>query len=283
MSHLKTVFAMLFLFNLLSPLWTTKAFAHSFKHQKLAGMKVATWLPEESAYPAPLILFSHGYHGINVQCAFAKKMLAQNGYIVLAPNHNDAIGAPGSLAIHPIFARTRDWNENTFKNSADDLKNLLVYLKAAPEWRDKIDWDKIGICGTSLGGYTVLGLAGAWTEQKLPEAKCVLAQVPFTKPLIEKDLLARIDIPVMYQGGGLDFLTPEIRRKGGAYESTPSPAYYVEFKRATHLFWSLLNLSKKRRNEMCYYNLAFFDKYLKSIDNGRLLRQTANATQLKVK
>lgn len=157
------------------------------------------------------------------------------------------------------------------------------YSKEDPEWRDKIDWDKIGICGTSLGGYTVLGLAGAWTEQKLPEAKCVLAQVPFTKPLIEKDLLARIDIPVMYQGGGLDFLTPEIRRKGGAYESTPSPAYYVEFKRATHLFWSLLNLSKKRRNEMSYYNLAFFDKYLKGIDDGRLVRKTANTTQLKVK
>ncbi|MDX2105122.1 MAG: dienelactone hydrolase family protein [Candidatus Melainabacteria bacterium] len=271
------------LFNFLSPLWADSAFAYSYKCQKLAGMKVATWMPDESAYPAPLILFSHGYHGINVQCGFAKKLLAQNGYIVVAPNHKDAIGAPGSLAIHPIFARTKKWNHSTFEYRADDIKNLLAYLKEDPQWRDKIDWDKIGICGTSLGGYTVLGLAGAWPEQKLPEAKCVLAQAPFTKPLLEKDLLARIDIPVMYQGGGLDFLTPEIRKKGGAYDSTPSPAYYVEFKRATHLFWSVLNFSKKRQNEMSYYNLAFFDKYLKGIDDGRLAHKTDNASQLKVK
>lgn len=198
-----------------------------------------------------------------MQCGFAKKLLAQNGYIVLAPNHIDAIGAPGSVGLHPIFARTKKWNEKTFKNRADDIKKLLAYLKEDPEWSRKIDFDKIGICGTSLGGYTALGLAGAWPEQKIPEAKCVLAQVPYTKPLVEKRLLSRIDIPVMYQGGSMDFLTPQIRREQGAYDQTPSPAHYVEFKRATHLFWSVLNWSKEGRREMSYYNLAFFDKYLK--------------------
>lgn len=151
---MKTVATMLFLFNLFSPLWAESAFAQSFSHKKIAGMNVATWLPDESAYPAPLILFSHGYHGMNVQCGFAKKKLAQNGYIILAPNHRDAIGAPGSLALHPIFARTKKWNQNTFKNRADDIKNLLAAMKDDPEWRHKIDWDKIGICGTSLGGFT---------------------------------------------------------------------------------------------------------------------------------
>ncbi len=283
MAHLKTIVAMLFLFNLLSPLWAQRIDAFDFKQEKMAGMNVASWLPDETAYPAPLILFSHGYHGVNVQCGFAKKLLAQNGYIVLAPNHIDAIGAPGSFCLHPIFVRTKKWNEKTFKNRADDIKKLLAYLKEDPEWRGKIDFDKIGLCGTSLGGYTALGLAGAWPEQKIPEAKCVLAQVPYTKPLVEKKLLSHIDIPVMYQGGGLDFLTPEIIQPGGAYDSTPSPAYYVEFKRATHLFWSLLNLSKKRKDEMSFYNLAFFDKYLKDIDDGRLAKQTDNASQLKSK
>ncbi len=96
MAHLKTVVAMLFSFNLLSPLWAESTHAAEFKRKKMAGMNVASWLPDETAYPAPLILFSHGYHGVNVQCGFAKKLLAQNGYIILAPNHIDAIGAPGS-------------------------------------------------------------------------------------------------------------------------------------------------------------------------------------------
>ncbi len=34
---------------------------------------------------------------------------------------------------------------------------------------------------------------------------------------------------------------------------------------------------------MCFYNLAFFDKYLKHIDDGRLAKQTDNASQLKSK
>ncbi|MBP7861055.1 hypothetical protein KA183_05180 [bacterium] len=49
------------------------------------------------------------------------------------------------------------------------------------------------------------------------------------------------------------------------------------------MFWSPLNLSKKRKDEMCFYNLAFFDKYLKHIDDGRLAKQTDNASQLKSK
>lgn len=257
--------------------------AATFEKKKISGMSVAAWLPDPSSYPAPLILYSHGYHGINVQCAFAKKEMAKHGYIVLAPNHIDALGAPGSVSLNPLFARTDKWSERTFENRVDDIKKLIEFLKTDPQWKDKIDWNRVGLCGTSLGGYTALGLAGAWSEQKIPEAKAVLAQVPYTKPLVDKKLLENIDIPVMYQGGSMDFLTPEVVRKGGAYDQTHSPVHYVEFKRATHIFWSSLNLSKKRKEEMCYYNLAFFDKYLKGVDDGRLEKKLKNVSIIKSK
>lgn len=271
---------MLLLFTLFRP---QQADAVTYTKKKMAGMNVAAWLPEPSSYPAPLILYSHGYHGINVQCSFAKKEMAKHGYIVLAPNHIDAIGAPGSISLNPLFARTDKWSERTFKNRADDIKNLLEFLKKDPHWKDKIDWDRVGLCGTSLGGYTVLGLSGAWSQQKMPEIKAVLAQVPYTKPLVDKRLLENIHIPVMYQGGSMDFLTPEVVREGGAYDLTHSPTHYVEFKRATHIFWSSLNLSKKRKEEMCYYNLAFFDKYLKGQEDGRLDIKLKNVRSLKFK
>ncbi len=277
---MKTVILMLFLINLWLP---EGAISSTFSHKKMAGLNVATWMPDASFYPAPLILYSHGYHGINVQCAFSKKELANHGYIVLAPNHIDAIGAMGSVSLNPLFARTDKWSEKTFKNRTDDIKNLLTYLKSDPYWKDKIDWNKIGLCGTSLGGYTALGLAGAWPEQKMPEVKAVLAQVPYTKPLVEKKLLENIDIPVMYQGGSWDFLTPQVVKHNGSFDLTPTPAHYVEFKHATHIFWSSLNLSKKRKQEMSYYNLAFFDHYLKGEEDDRLSTRQKNVSNLKSK
>src|SRR5262245_37811322 len=61
---------------------------------QLAGLNVAVWRPSPPG-PAPLILFSHGYHGCNTQSTFLMTELANAGYLV--PNHKDAFCAGGLL------------------------------------------------------------------------------------------------------------------------------------------------------------------------------------------
>src|SRR5437773_2068602 len=61
-------------------------------HITIAKRDVAIWKPTGTA-PAggfPVILFSHGFGGCNTQSTFLMEALAHAGYLVLAPNHQDA-------------------------------------------------------------------------------------------------------------------------------------------------------------------------------------------------
>src|SRR2546421_147846 len=81
--------------------------------------------------------------------------------------------------------------------------------------------------GHSLGGYTVLGLAGGWPSWKLPEVKAVLALSPYCSPLAQKGRLSAIKVPVMYQGGTRDLgITPSVIKGRGAYDQTTGNVYW---------------------------------------------------------
>src|SRR5437868_5359285 len=56
----------------------------------LAGVDVAVWKPQASCR-RPLVIFSHGYHGSNLQSKFLMRALADDGYLVVAPNHKDSM------------------------------------------------------------------------------------------------------------------------------------------------------------------------------------------------
>jgi len=80
--------------------------------------------------------------------------LAANGYIVAGVNH------PGNNALEPL---TRDgfllWWER-----ATDVSEVLDAVLADSTLGTRIDRDRVGAVGFSLGGYTVLELAGARTN-----------------------------------------------------------------------------------------------------------------------
>jgi hypothetical protein len=72
-----------------------------------------------------------------------------------------------------------------------------------------IDSRGVGLAGHSLDGYTVLALAVAWPSWKARCVKTVLAVSPFCAPFLAKGNTRSLDVPVMYQGGALDFgVTP---------------------------------------------------------------------------
>jgi len=102
----------------------------------------------------PLVLLSHGAGGSAMQMAWLGTALARAGFVVVAVDH------PGDNAEGKLTAEgmTLWWERAT------DLSQVLDGMLADAEFGKKIDEAKVGAAGFSLGGYTVLELAGAQTD-----------------------------------------------------------------------------------------------------------------------
>ncbi|HME69080.1 MAG TPA: dienelactone hydrolase family protein [Myxococcota bacterium] len=244
----------------------------------LAGMKVTVW-SEETSTPTkqPVIIFSHGFHGCATQSRFLMEAFASRGYLVFAPNHRDATCDSGNARLiaapEVAFRRPELWNDTTYRDREEDIRRLIDAISSDDRFATRADLSRLGLSGHSLGGYTVLGLAGAWPSWKLGGVKAVLALSPYSQPFIVHDRLGGLDAPVMYQGGTRDLgITPSLRKNEGAYEQSPTPKYYVEFDKAGHFAWT--NLSETAHGLIVAYSLAFMNHYVKGEAADPILAHT---------
>lgn len=251
----------------------------------IAGLEVAVWMPAGNVpRPMPAIVFSHGYRGCNTQSSFLMRALADKGYVVLAPNHRDAACTRSNRAkpAELRFDKPGAWNEHSYEDRRDDLAKLLDALQKEVPWSSLVDKAKLGLAGHSLGGYTVIGLAGGWESWKRKDVKAVLAMSPFVEPFIRHGALDRIDAAVMYQGGTADLtITPSLRRPAGAYDKTPAPVYFVELKQASHLAWT--DLVPKVQATVVHYAIAFFDAQLRGAAPAPLRERFGDAADVRWK
>jgi predicted dienelactone hydrolase len=231
----------------------------------IAGMSVFVW-SNDAPRPQAVIVFSHGFHGCATQSRFLMEAFAIAGYIVFAPNHRDAVcrGGNARWSDKPAipFQHPEAWSAESFRDRADDVTHLIAAIASDERFRSRADLSRLGLAGHSLGGYTVLGLAGAWPEWKLPGVKAVLALSPYSQPFIARKTLGGLSTPVMYQGGTWDLgVTPAIQKTSGGYEQSPEPKYFVEFGRAGHFVWTDLN--KGFHGEIASYSIAFMNHYVR--------------------
>lgn len=227
----------------------------------VAGLQVACWTPKTT--PAPLVIFSHGFRGSNKQSAVTMKALADAGYYVIAPNHQDSMARSIGTKPQAPFAKVKKWDENTYKDRGDDIRKLLETIKNDPRWQQKVDFSKVALMGHSLGGYTMLGLSGGWPSWKLDGIKAVVALSPYLNPYAQADTLKDINIPIMYQSGTMDFgVEPFLIGPRGAFSKTSSPAYLVDIKGANHFTWTVLNRQKAREDLIDHYCISFLNKYV---------------------
>jgi len=227
----------------------------------------------------PLIVFSHGFGGCGTQSIFFTEELARHGYVVAAPDHKDGLcSVDGRRAIRFItpdetFSRPDRWTETTHANRKTDLQLAVRWVLDSSELRSQIDPERLGAVGHSLGGYTVLGLAGGWKSWKDDRIKAVLAFSPYAAPFLVDERLASVNVPVMYQAADKDLLITPSAVRAASLASNP-PKYYAQLRNGTHFEWTNLLCigagtisrcldSRPNARLINTYGIAFLDGYLK--------------------
>lgn len=102
----------------------------------------------------PLIVISHGTGGSAAAMAWLGTRLASRGFIAAAVNH------PGNDSLEPYTAQgfTLVWLR------AGDLSAVINGMLADRLFGPRIDARRIGAAGFSLGGYTMMEIAGGRTS-----------------------------------------------------------------------------------------------------------------------
>lgn len=102
----------------------------------------------------PVVLLSHGTGGTAESIGWLARALACEGYVVLGANHH------GNTGLEPYFAEGfLCWWER-----AADLSVLLSSIGSTGFFANRLNFDQVSAVGFSLGGYTVMALAGAETS-----------------------------------------------------------------------------------------------------------------------
>jgi predicted dienelactone hydrolase len=206
------------------------------KTQVIDGAKVDLWLPPAGAGPHPLVLFSHAVSGCRDQSAYLMAALAKAGMIVAAPDHNDQrcgrTLSPSSLP--PDIANPALFKDEHYAGRRDQLRALRDTLVADPVLGHQIDSDQLALLGHSLGGYTVLAMAGARPGLPLPGLRAVVAVGPYLLPYASGGTPEEVKVPVLVEAGADDSassnLTEFLPRLGG-------PACAQVFPNAKHFAW----------------------------------------------
>lgn len=98
----------------------------------------------------PLIIMSHGQSCDRFTIAWLAEVLAANGYIVAAMDH---YGNTWNNKIPELYARP--WER------PKDISFVLDHLLTSSQFKDRVDQERIGFAGYSLGGGTGFWIAGA--------------------------------------------------------------------------------------------------------------------------
>ena len=155
-------------------------------------------LPVSSAGPHALLIFSHGFGGINTQSTQLMEVLASHGFVVASPEHT------GNTALD-------DSDPTPAENRVPDVTLVIDRMfersgSAGDAFEGRIDESKVGALGHSFGGTTALGSVAGWAGASPDPRVTVIASIAggtspdhFTDAVLEP-----VTAPTMLLVGTLD-------------------------------------------------------------------------------
>jgi len=169
-----------------------------------AGMAAANAPMIPATQPLPLIVMSHGTGGSKELLGWLGTELARAGFIVAAVDH------PGNNSMEPYTAEGfLLWWER-----ATDLSEVIDGMLADENFGPKIDKERIGAAGFSLGGYTVMEIAGAQTDVSMLYDRCR-----------KQPDLATCRVPEMKNMGTMEQMLAQVRKSSGASLAASADSY----------------------------------------------------------
>jgi predicted dienelactone hydrolase len=204
---------------------------------RIAGLDVAVWRPAGDGGKHPLILFSHGWSGCKTQSGHLMAAFAAQGMLVMAPDHEDNGCTTGlRLPLPRELLTPETWTEDRYPNRAQDITGLLAAAKSDARYGPLIDARRVALVGHSLGGYTMLGLAGAWPGPQIEGLAAVVALAPYAATFKAAGELDRVITPMLFQAGDQDDAA-RLSDVQAVFARVTAPRCMVVFGDAGHFAW----------------------------------------------
>lgn len=258
----------------------------------------------------PLIIFSHGYRGSPESTNYIQERLKGAGYMVIAPVHLDSgenSDDPGYNLKFPVrgddpntsreerFLKPEDWADESFAYRRDEINTILQWLESHHELGLQADLSRIGCVGHSLGGYTCMGLAGAWGTWKNWDILATAGLSPWHRPYISNnqytDGVDDISTPILFQSGDSedsavkkclldpdDAMAPPNDCPGYTFDQVTAPKYLQVFSKAQHSSWTDPEGDPSQDSllrDINFYLISFLNLYVKNVHRPE--RQTEKA------
>jgi predicted dienelactone hydrolase len=240
----------------------------------------------------PVVVFSHGAGGSQNCCDGLTRHWASYGYVTIQPTHDDSAVQrrnQGEENIRFLQAVRDALKKPAFWESRPlDISSVLDALpsvgKRVPGLLGKMDADRIGVGGHSMGSYTTEAIAGAlvdlpgqpgrnFADPRVKAVLCLSPQGPGQFGLNDHSF-DKISLPYMGMTGSLDSLGPVASpawHKTPFERSQPGDKYHLFIEGANHMSFImpralLPGRAEQGGNIFDYTNsasLAFWDAYLK--------------------
>lgn len=199
-------------------------------------------LPVSSRSGQTLLVFSHGYGGIQIQSFALMEALASHGFIVVSPEHT---------------GNSQSSSDDTFDEAAGNRVPDVSFLIDAMFERNqdsedpffgRIDEEAVGVLGHSFGGMTSIGMVAGWAGASPNPRVTAIAPIsavidgemqsddrPSPNAGFTQEQLESIVVPVMLMGGTEDINVPIGNNAIGFEQMSNAPRVYkVDIIGATH-------------------------------------------------
>jgi hypothetical protein len=240
--------------------------------------------PDRARYP--VLLFSHGFGGSPISSDYidALKLFASHGYIVVAPFHGDSRFADARIStLDDLLRALGDFQNYTAMQAVRplSLSGALDAVLADPDFAARIDTNRIGGFGASLGGESLLLMRGAQLTVSVglsskriendTRLKAAVGYVPyFGQPFFpafgrDSNGLEGIDLPYLAISGSADTTAPaEVTAQGMALLT--GPRQFVVLGGVRHGF------DAASSDDIFTWSLTFLNGY---VDDDPLARATS--------
>lgn len=134
------------------------------KELTAVGAALANARPDRTGGPYPLVVFSHGYALSPITYSTLVEHYASQGYVVLAPEHNERFDGSLNEFWKALIDRPVDIHRT--------IDYAVRLTQSGAPLAGLIDMNKIAVVGHSYGGYTALAAGGARFDFAAYKARC---------------------------------------------------------------------------------------------------------------